>query len=252
MAVSKTIEPKASAAVPAPGFRPLYQQVREVLVQRISDQIWAPGAMLPSEQQIAAELGVSQGTVRKALDEMTADRLLVRRQGRGTFVASHDEAQILFHYFRIVPDDGARAYPESSFRDVAIRVADATERKMLILSAGDKVIRMSRLRSIGGRAIISEYIVLPAALFPGLGNTIPVQNNLYALFSTRFGITVSGGRERVRAVAAATEDAQLLGIAPDSPILSIDRIAMSLEGTPVEWRRSFCLTDEAAYQVDLA
>jgi GntR family transcriptional regulator len=252
MAAKTATQSVSPPAFAAPGFRPLYQQVREVLVQRISDGVWLPGRMLPSEQQIAAELGVSQGTVRKALDEMTADRLLLRRQGRGTFVASHDEAQVLFHYFRIVPEDGERVHPESHFREVVIRAADASERRMLELVAGAKVIRIARLRSLAGRFVISEYISLPAVLFPGLGGDVAVQNNLYALFSARFGITVSGGRERVRAVAATSEDAGFLGLAVGAPVLEVERVATSLEGTPVEWRRSYCSTATTAYQADLA
>src|SRR6478672_7519758 len=77
------------------GFRPLYRQVRDVLVKRIADGVWQAGQMLPSEPDIAADLGVSPGTVRKALDEMTAENLVVRRQGRGTYVARHDDARIL-------------------------------------------------------------------------------------------------------------------------------------------------------------
>ena len=68
------------------GFRPLYRQARDVLVGRINDGIWQAGQVLPSEMEIAADLGVSQGTARKALDEMESENLVVRHQGRGTFV----------------------------------------------------------------------------------------------------------------------------------------------------------------------
>src|SRR5688500_8333636 len=88
------------------GFRPLYRQVKDVLVGRIASGAWRAGDAIPSEFEIAAELATSQGTVRKALDEMTAERLVVRRQGRGTFVARHDDARILFQFFKLVPDEG--------------------------------------------------------------------------------------------------------------------------------------------------
>src|SRR5919202_6832930 len=92
------------------GYRPLYRQVRALLVRRLAEGVWQPGQLLPSEGQLAAELGVSQGTVRKALDALTAERLLVRRQGRGTFVAEHEDGT--FHFFRLVPDAGAPSFPE--------------------------------------------------------------------------------------------------------------------------------------------
>src|SRR5580704_8078982 len=93
------------------GARPLYAQVREVLVRRLVDGVWAPGEGLPSEMELAAELDVSQGTVRKALDTMAADKLLVRHQGRGTFVSIHDEARILFQFFKLAPDMGEPVFP---------------------------------------------------------------------------------------------------------------------------------------------
>jgi GntR family transcriptional regulator len=93
------------------GFRPLYRQVKDLLLRRLADGVWQPGQILPSEPEIAANLGVSQGTVRKALDEMTAENLLVRRQGRGTFVARHDEERILFRFFRLQSDTGERQFP---------------------------------------------------------------------------------------------------------------------------------------------
>jgi GntR family transcriptional regulator len=235
----------------SPGFRPLYRQVKDLLLKRIGDGIWPPGALIPSEQQIAAELGVSQGTVRKALDEMTGERLLTRRQGRGTFVARHDEARILFQFFKIVPDSGVAIFPESVLRRTENARADEDERRVLNLEPGDRVVRITRIRSLGGRPVISEYLSLPARLFPGLGEDIPIENNLYELYSARFGITVSGGQERVKAIAAPPEDASLLGLPPGAPVLAIDRVAVALDGTPVEWRRTLCQTADCAYISDL-
>lgn len=234
-----------------PGFRPLYRQVKDLLLKRIGEGIWSPGALIPSEQQIAAELGVSQGTVRKALDEMTSERLLTRRQGRGTFVARHDEARILFQFFKIVPDNGVAIFPESELRRVENARADEEERRVLNLVAGDRVTRITRIRSLGGKPVISEYLSLPAKLFPGLGEDIPIENNLYELYASRFGITVSGGQERVKAIVAPAEDARLLGLAPGAPVLAIDRVAVALDGTPVEWRRTLCQTADCAYVSDL-
>ncbi|KAF0231361.1 MAG: GntR family transcriptional [Beijerinckiaceae bacterium] len=159
-----------------PGFRPLYRQVKELLIGRIADRTWSPGEGIPSEQQIAADLGVSQGTVRKALDEMTVENLLVRRQGRGTFVARHDEARILFQFFKIVPDGERPVFPESTLREVSRGQANVTEREKLKLGPGEPVIRIARLRSLRGRVTISEYLTMPARLFPGLADEGEVPN----------------------------------------------------------------------------
>jgi GntR family transcriptional regulator len=234
-----------------PGFRPLYRQVRELLVRRIADSIWLPGEGLPSEQQIAAELGVSQGTVRKALDEMTAENLLVRRQGRGTFVATHNEARILFQFFKIVPDGEKPVFPESVLRSVSRGPANAVECEKLKLAPGEMIVRITRLRSLRGRVTISEYLSLPARLFPGLADDNVVPNNLYDHFAATYGITVSGGEEIVKAVAASAEDAGLLGLTVGAPLLAVDRVATALDGTPVEWRYSLCDTEACGYVSDL-
>ena len=233
-----------------PGFRPLYRQVKALLIQRISDRQWLPGQAIPAEPIIAAELGVSQGTVRKALDEMAAENVLVRRQGRGTYVARHDEARILFQFFKIVPDGGVPVFPDSRLRSVTQGVADAAESRALALAPAAPVIRIARLREIAGVVAISEYLTLPAALFPDFpGEDVP--NNLYDFYAARFGITISGGQERVKAVAASSDDAAHLGLVAGAPVLLIDRIAHALDGTRIEWRRSYCSTEACSYVGEL-
>src|SRR5918998_3280295 len=147
------------------GFRPLYRQAKDALVQRIADGTWQPGQILPNEFEIAADLGVSQGTVRKALDEMTAENLLVRRQGRGTFVARHDEERILFQFFKLVGDDGVRRFPESRVLDVKVVRASPEACQRLELAAGDTVVQIERVRSLAGVTCVAEGMVLPHRLF---------------------------------------------------------------------------------------
>ena len=233
-----------------PGYRPLYKQVREILLRRLSDRVWPPGTALPSEGRLALDLRVSQGTVRKALDELAVGGLLVRRQGRGTFVAEHDETRILFQFFKLVPDAGERGFPESRVVAVGEGAGDADERERLGLGAGAAVIRIRRVRSLSGAPVVVERITLPAALFPGLAAE-PVPNNLYALFAERFGVSIARSRERLKAVALEAGDAAELGVSAGTPALAVDRIALALDGARVEWRRSFCLTQDHHYDLDL-
>lgn len=231
-------------------FRPLYLQVKSNLVQRMVDGTWPPGANLPSEVLLASELGVSQGTVRKALDELAAENLLTRRQGRGTFVAEHDERRILFQFFKIGPDDGKPIFPESRMLGLEIASPDVKERSALALADNESVIRIRRLRALGPRPIILETLSLPEGLFPGL-ETGPIPNNLYSLFAVRYSVTIAHARERLKAVSLSTNEASLLGAKAGTPALLIDRIAFSLEGLPVEHRLSLCLTNDVHYQSDL-
>lgn len=247
----KVLEPAAGPAeAEALGFRPLYRQVRDRLIRRLVDGVWSPGEPLPSEVQLAAELGVSQGTVRKALDAMAAENLVVRRQGRGTFVARHDEERIMFQFFKLVGDDGARTFPVSTVLSLSQGRSNARERQALGLLKDARVIRIRRLRSIAGRPAIVEDITLPEAMFPGFAG-MEIPNNLYGLYAMHFGITVASTREQLKAVAVSEVEAVTLRTPAGTPALKIDRLALSLERQPVEWRVSVCLTDQLHYLSEL-
>jgi GntR family transcriptional regulator len=235
---------------PGLGYRPLYKQVRDMLVRRLAEGAWQPGQVIPSEFQLAEELGVSQGTVRKALDSMTTERLLVRQQGRGTFVAEHSDEHLLFHFFRLIPDRGAPAYPTSSLISVKEIVANPDEKKHLALDPNAKVIRVRRLRSLSSGPAILEDITLSKAKFSGLLHR-ELPNNLYALYANEYGVTIGQAREKLKAVVLDAKQALLLGVSPGTPALQIDRVAHDLENRPVEWRLSFCLTETVHYLSDL-
>ena len=232
------------------GFRPLYRQVKDVLVKRIAEGVWAAGGALPSEPDIAADLGVSHGTVRKALDELAAENLVVRRQGKGTFVARHDEARILFQFFKLIPDTGERRFPDSRILGVEVRDADAEAVRILALRKGAKVVALERVRSLADRICIVERIVLPKALFLGIEKR-DLPNNLYELYRSEFGVTITRATERLKAVAATRREAKHLDVAVGAPLLAIDRTALAIDGAPVEWRVSLCRTDAFHYLSDL-
>jgi GntR family transcriptional regulator len=230
----------------AVGFRPLYRQVYDTLLKRLADAVWQPGQMLPSEGQLAIELGVSQGTVRKALDALTADSLLVRRQGRGTFVADHDDKQSVFRFLKLRPDGDGVGMPTSRVTSIAEAAASADERGRLDLVRNAKVVRIERVRAVDARLCVAETISVPAGLFPGLAQ-IALPNTLYSLYATRFGITIATASERLKAVALGVREAGLLEAPAGTPSLEIDRIAFDLEERPVEWRLSICLTQDVHY-----
>jgi GntR family transcriptional regulator len=231
---------RAQTAKPL-SFRPLYRQVRDLLVQRFADGVWRGGEVLPAEPEIAADLGVSQGTVRKALDEMAVENLLIRRQGRGTYVARYDEDRILFQFFKLVPDTSARVFPESKILDVDVELADAPAVAVLGLRAGARVVRIRRLRSLAGQVCIFEAIRLPKALFPGIEKR-DLPNNLYELYRAEFGVTIVNATEKLKAVRAPRQVARHL---------AIDRAAIAIDGRAVEWRVSLCLTETTHYFSDL-
>ncbi len=241
----------AGAPARAFGFRPLYLQVKESLVRRLIEGSWQPGQLIPSEMELAREIGVSQGTIRKALNAMTSENLLVRRQGHGTYVAAPEESRILFQFFRLVPDSGERRFPTSTILHWAKERATSEETKALTLGPSAYVFRIERVRKLGDEPLIVERISLPAKRFPGLDKLEAIPNNVYGLYSERWGITIGNATERLKAISATRDDAKVLDCAKATPLLEITRIAYDLENKPVELRISRCLTDKAHYLSDL-
>ncbi len=234
-----------------PERQPLYAAVRDAVLERIGSGLLAPGDMLPSEFALADEFQVSQGTVRKALDDLAARNLVVRRQGKGTFVAAHTPERALFHFFHIVADDGARELPtKSRVLSCRRRRPDRGEAEALSLDRADRVVEIRRIREMDRKAAIAETVCVPARWFPDLDKRAieEVPNELYQMYEERYGITVHRASEKLRAVAASADDAAALGIKPGAPLLEISRVAETLDGRPVELRRSRCLTIGRHYQ----
>ncbi len=227
--------------------KPLYAQVEEIIRKRLIENYWKPGEALPSEFELAHELSVSQGTVRKALNDMVAENLLERRQGLGTFVSEYTERRALFLYFNLRHHDGDQTMPVSNILACESRLATELERKRLQLDIGEQVVAMHRVRELRGQPVMVERLTLPKGLFPNLGTDLRLPENLYRFYQSEYGITVAKASEEVRAVAADPLEAQLLGIMPDAPLLEIDRVAVTIDERPVEWRVSRCNTNDYAY-----
>lgn len=232
-------------------YQPLYKQIKALILRRVIDGIWAPGEVLPSEQHLGREFGVSQGTIRKALDEMTSENIFVRKQGKGTFVAQHSANRSLFHFFYIIGNDGKRVMPESRIVRVSRMSANAREREKLDLQKGAKVIRLKRVRFLDNKPVISEHITLPRAVFPSFEKQRKIPNTLYELYESRYDVKVRKAIEKIRAVGLEEEDAALLNLEPGTPVLEIDRTAVSIEEIPVEWRLSYVHTDDYFYLSEL-
>jgi GntR family transcriptional regulator len=226
---------------------PLYARVKAIVLARITAGDWPPGTAIPTEVELARELGVSQGTVRKALDVLSAEQVLVRRQGSGTYVAEHTPAHVMFRFFNIYDDAGSQILPDSQPPRMAVAPASGAERQRLGLGEGAKVIRIMRIRTRAGRAFMDDRIVLPEALFPGLLQETEVPNTLYDLFQKRYRIHVAHTEEQVTAVAATARLAERLAVPAGTPLLAIDRITYDLNGRRIEWRLSHAHLDGAHY-----
>src|SRR4249919_376004 len=156
----------AAATQNTPAFRPLYLQIRDLLLRDMETRQWRPGEALPSEIELAARFGVAQGTVRKAIDALAANNLVVRRQGKGTFVATHTEEKTsLFRFLRIRRSDGREEYPASRVLDVRRGKASTEVARLLELKPGTPVIVLRRVLEYAGEPVVLDEIVLPAPMF---------------------------------------------------------------------------------------
>lgn len=234
----------------AKGSIPLYMQIKELFVGKISDGHWSPGDFIPSEIQLAQDLGVSQGTVRKAITELVENNVLTRRQGRGTFVAYHDSERALFHFFHIVDNNGHKVLPESTTLSCRRKRASRAESSKLNLAAGSSVVNIERIRKFDDQPTMLETITLPSDPFAELGNigACDLPNMLYELYEKKFGTTIHNAEEQLRSVAASDREASLLGLQTGTPLLEIERIAKTLDNTPVELRVSRCITRNHHYR----
>jgi len=234
-------------------YRPLYEQVKTLLVKRLANHEWPPGSMLPSEIALAQEYKVSQGTVRKALSAMEKAHLVERRQGRGTFAAQHSQQRSLFQFFHFRSDANEHQLPQSQTISCSKGQSTAAEQAALELAPKAEVTRIQRVRSLNGHPVIYELLAVPSELFPGL-DLYPVEqvpNTLYEFYETQYGVMVVHAHERLRAVAAQSTEAELLGIEPDTPLLYVDRLAVNIENRPVEWRINYCHTAHHYYLNEL-
>ena len=249
---ASSIEP-ASAETDSPAFSPLYRQIKTLMTRSLQLGEWRPGDAIPSEIELAARFKVSQGTVRKAMDELATDNLLVRRQGKGTFVATHAEEKIQFRFLRLTPDDGEAGGLERRFIDCRRQRPGADVARALQLRASDAAVQVRRLLSFRGKPVVLDDIWLPGALFKGLTaeRLSEYRGPMYGLFESEFGVRMIRAEEKIRAVAADDGAAELLALEPGAPLLSVERLALTYGDTPVELRRGLYNTASHFYRNEL-
>lgn len=236
---------------------PLYRQVKRELQKLIEAGHYGPGEFLPSEANLAEGLQVSIGTVRHAVDELAHEHVLVRRQGKGTFVAPHTNARFMFQFFHVEPrwnfgdDDAARDRDYPGIDCIAFARERATELEAFALriKTGEPVFRMENRLALRGRLVMHDRLSISAVLFRNLTEKHFVErpSTIYALYQTDFGITVLRTQERARAVAADRATSRVLGVTAGAPVMEVHRLALSFGDKPVEYRVSTINTQAHDY-----
>lgn len=235
-------------------FAPLYQQIKARITAALRAGEWKPGALIPSESELAARYGASQGTVRKAIEELATENLLIRRQGKGTYVASHQEPRAQFRFLRLRPDHGDPTPLSSRILDCKRLRAPPEVGRALGLRPAESTVCVTRLLSNDAGPVVLDEIWLPAAPFKRL--TIErlraYRGPLYALFEAEYGTRMIRCDENLRAVAADATLAENFGVELGTPLLLVERLSYSYDDRPVEVRRGWYLTRDHHYQNHLS
>ena len=247
-----------SAGLPRGGLLapdPLYKQVRHALVDSLARGEWKPGEMIPTERQLAERYGVGIATIRAAIAELAAAKIVARRQGKGTFVCLQDERRSIYQFFHVVRNDGVKELPVSELLSLKKSKADAEAAHALNLPrkpSGLEVFKLRNVLKVGGRRVVVSDIVIPAALFPGLTEKLIRTGGvtLYAVYQTHFGINIIRTDEQLRAVRADATTARILSLTEGDPVLDVRRTAYTFNDVPVEVRCSRVETNNYYYSLD--
>jgi GntR family transcriptional regulator len=235
--------------------KPLYLQVKEHLVHRVLTGEWRPGHLLPSETRLANEYGLSQGTVRKAIEEMASEGLVTRRAGKGTFVTSHNGDNLPFRFHWLFCDTGEKvANDQVTLLESKSVTADVRASTALDLAQDSTGTRLLRLRYLQDQPILLETIFLPSSLCPEAYITLRETNlgSIYLLLERQYNLLVIRVTEKVRAWFSTSAEARHLEIGNTTPVLEVERTAYSLGGEPVEWRTIVGVTESIHYRNEVS
>jgi GntR family transcriptional regulator len=243
-------EPASAHPPPSPSPLPLYRQVKQHLMNRVLAREWKPGESLPSEIRLAEEYGLSQGTVRKAIEEMAAEGLVSRKAGRGTFVTSFSGTSRPFRFHRLRSEDGRKIAGDNvEFVHCKDGVTDKRAAVGLGLESDMPLTEVLRLRHLDGRPALVERILLPTQALPGIRDLLDAERppSIYMLLERAYNHLVTQVEERVRARFPEREEGALLGLSNENPVLEVERVAFSLGGQAVEWRTMVCDSQHIHY-----
>lgn len=232
---------------------PLYIQVKQKITQELMSGNWRAGDLIPSEIELAQSYQVSQGTVRKAIDELSIEKILIRRQGKGTYVTTHNEEQIQLRFLRLTSSKGNKEKLESQLLSFQKTRVNSYVANRLNLRPGSSVYKIKRVLTFARKPLILDEIYISTIPFKGLNAEMINQKkgSLYRLYESNYGIQMLNADEKIKAVSAEAEVSKLLNIKKGHPILGIERVSYTYGNKPIEWRLGLCLTDEYHYQTEL-
>ena len=234
-------------------MEPLYVEVKKKITQSLIQGEWGPGEAIPSEIELANIYDVSQGTVRKAIDDLSAESILVRRQGKGTYVATHNEENIQLRFLRLTSQFGLNEKLDNQLISFSKEKATNKLAKILNINPSSTIISVTRILTFNENPLILDVIKIPAQSFRGLTAEMIVENNgsMYRMYETDFGVRMLRADEKIIAITANSETASHLKVQENHPLLSVERISYTYKNKPLEWRLGLYVTDNHFYRSEL-
>ena len=234
-------------------MNPLYIQVKKNITESLVSAEWSPGQSIPSEIELSKKYSVSQGTVRKAIDDLVADKILIRRQGKGTFVSTHNEENIQLRFLRLTEKSGKKEKLENKLISFEKEKATNQIAKALGVNPSSTLFSIKRLLTFNGNPLILDLIKIPSASFRGLTaeKVIEKKGSMYRMYETDFATQMLHADEKIKAVAANKESSSMLNISEHSPLLSVERLSYTYDDKPIEWRLGLCVTLDHYYKTEL-
>jgi GntR family transcriptional regulator len=239
--------------MPAPrsmGDQPLYEIVRAGILDRLRTGHWAAGDKIPTEPQLAQEFGVGIGTIRRAVEELVAERLLIRRAGRGTIVTKFTDEHAFDLYFSFVDAAGEPISVTARLLRFAKERATPALAATLELGRGARLVKVENLRLRGDVPVMLDHLSFPLDVFPELdaASFTARRGSIYGFFQERYGISVVRVAENLSGTTADEDVAKALNVEPGAPILRIERIAYTFQDRPVEFRVRFVDSSQCFYR----
>ena len=232
---------------------PLYVQLKDLLAEQIEIGSWRPGDRLPSEAELCGRFDVSRTVVRQALAELVHEHLVVRVQGKGSFVAqpriSEALVQRLTGFYEDMADRGL--HPTSKVLRQEVVPASATLARHLQVETGSALIVIDRLRFIKGEPLVQVITYIPQRLCPQLQEIDLRYRSLYDVLGQEAGLVITRGRRWIEAVAANARQASLLDVERGAPLIRLESVSFLADGTPVEYYDAIHRSDRARFEVDL-
>ena len=234
-------------------MNPLYIQVKKRITESLVSAEWSPGQSIPSEIELAKKYNVSQGTVRKAIDDLAADKILIRRQGKGTYVSTHDEEDIQLRFLRLTEQSGKKETLQNKLISFEREKASNQIAKALGINNSSTLISIKRILTFNDKPLILDFIKVPAVSFRGLTaeKVIEKKGSMYRMYETDFATQMLHADEKIKAVKANKESSSILNISEGTPLLSVERLSYTYDDKPIEWRLGLCVTLNHYYKTEL-